>query len=353
MPQEFLASFAVDIDEGGVNRLQRILEQNRELAEKLASAFDAARSSMESFIQSASQDLTELPFFNVENPVAEAFGNSGTFAIDLNFDNASKQLENFLTGAKKQLRLSADGSGIVSAVSSAISQARSMLAGANLKLVVKTETEKPDLNQGAGPVRYLSTGGRFSSPTKAEIAEDGETEYVIPVQKEKEAVPLIRSLLSEISDSARTSLLNAFVQSPSESEIARNTSENESEAIVNSSRQSVGAEETIPLIRELLSTFSAPARKTLNETASQVSVESGKDDRFFEAMIPLFQIPSMMSAALNAGDPQIAPNITSNNVSAPVSIRVEASSADPEKIGKSIYDTAEHYLLRTLQGVNA
>ena len=32
MPQEFLASFAVDIDEGGANRLQSILAQNRELA---------------------------------------------------------------------------------------------------------------------------------------------------------------------------------------------------------------------------------------------------------------------------------------------------------------------------------
>ena len=36
MPQEFLASFAIDIDESGVNRLQLILDQNRELAEKLA-----------------------------------------------------------------------------------------------------------------------------------------------------------------------------------------------------------------------------------------------------------------------------------------------------------------------------
>lgn len=294
MPQEFLASFAVDIDEGGVNRLQRILEQNRELAEKLASAFDAARSSMEEFIESASRELTELPFFNVENPVAEAFGSSGTFAIDLNFDNASKQLETFLAGAKKQLRLSADGSGIVSAVSSAISQARSMLAGANLKMVVKTETEKPDLNLGAGPVRYLSTGGRFTSPTKAEIAEDGGTEYVIPVQKEKEAVPLIRSLLSELSASARATLL---------------------------------------------------------EAVAPVPAESGERTGFPDA--PLSVIPSMLSATSDAVAPQIVRNITSNNVSAPVNIRVEASSTDPEKIGESIYDTAERYLLRTLQGVNA
>ena len=32
--QEFLASFAVDIDEGGVSRLQQVLEENRELAER-------------------------------------------------------------------------------------------------------------------------------------------------------------------------------------------------------------------------------------------------------------------------------------------------------------------------------
>lgn len=37
MPQEFLASFAVDIDEGGANRLQSILAQNRELADGVLS----------------------------------------------------------------------------------------------------------------------------------------------------------------------------------------------------------------------------------------------------------------------------------------------------------------------------
>ena len=36
--QEFLASFAVEIDEGGVTRLQSILEQNRELADSVAAA---------------------------------------------------------------------------------------------------------------------------------------------------------------------------------------------------------------------------------------------------------------------------------------------------------------------------
>ena len=280
MPQEFLASFAVDIDEGGVNRLQRILESNRELAEKLAAAFDAARSSMEAFIQSASQDLAELPFFSGSLPkdtltqtgIGNGNGSSGTYAIDLSFDRAAKQLETFLAGAKKQLRLTADASGIVEAVSSAISRARSMLAGAGLKLTVKTETESPDLAEGAGPVRYLSTGGRFSSPTKAEIAEDGKPEYVIPASKPNEAVPLVRSLLSELPETARKTLAG---------------------------------------------------------------------------------LPDYLSAAPAAAYAPVTQNMTSNNVSAPVNIRVEAAAADPEEIGKSIYDTAEQYLLRTLQGVNA
>ena len=37
--QEFLASFAVDIDEDGISRLQQVLEENRELADEVAAAF--------------------------------------------------------------------------------------------------------------------------------------------------------------------------------------------------------------------------------------------------------------------------------------------------------------------------
>ena len=380
MPQEFLASFAVDIDEGGVNRLQRILQQNRELAEQLASAFDEARSSMEAFIQAASQDLTELPFFQQVNPVEEAFGTSGTFAIDLNFDKASKQLESFLAGAKKQLRLSADASGIVSAVSSAISQARSMLAGANLKLTVKTETETGSMFDGsgadAGPVRYLSTGGRFTSPTKAEIAEDGGTEYVIPVSKENEAVPLIRSLLSELSAPARESLRNTLPASRENEEapLIRSFFAELSDSIrkpVNNTMPASRENETEPLIRSLFSELSDSDRESRKNTL-QVSVEKNAtfpdrnniSDLFDSARETLWDvlpaaapaisaIPEMLSAAPAAAVPNVTQHTENNNVQAPVNIHVEASSASPEAIGKTIYNTAERYLLRTLQGVNA
>ena len=39
-----------------------------------------------------------------------------------------------------------------------------------------------------------------------------------------------------------------------------------------------------------------------------------------------------------------------SNVQAPVSISVQAAAADPEAVGRSIYNTAERYLLRTLEG---
>ena len=40
--QEFLASFAVEIDEAGVSRLQQVLEENQDLAGEVAAAFEAA-----------------------------------------------------------------------------------------------------------------------------------------------------------------------------------------------------------------------------------------------------------------------------------------------------------------------
>ena len=40
--QQFLASFGVDIDETGVSRLQKILAENRTLADSLSASFDVA-----------------------------------------------------------------------------------------------------------------------------------------------------------------------------------------------------------------------------------------------------------------------------------------------------------------------
>ena len=60
---------------------------------------------------------------------------------------------------------------------------------------------------------------------------------------------------------------------------------------------------------------------------------------------------SLLFGGPAAGQPAGA-QITQNNsnVSAPVTIQVRSTGADAEQVGRSLYDTAERYLLRTLQG---
>ena len=62
--QEFLASFAVEIDETGVTRLQTVLEENRKLAEELAGTFDAASAA----VRALSEELGVLPDFSGRGP---------------------------------------------------------------------------------------------------------------------------------------------------------------------------------------------------------------------------------------------------------------------------------------------
>ena len=55
--QDFLASFGVQIDEGGVSRLQSLLEENRALAESVAEAFDAASKAIRGYVAAAREQF--------------------------------------------------------------------------------------------------------------------------------------------------------------------------------------------------------------------------------------------------------------------------------------------------------
>ena len=124
-----------------------------------------------------------------------------------------------------------------------------------------------------------ASGGRFSAPAVTEIAEDGDPEYVIPVKKESIAVPLLRQLIGELSDSARETLRMGFEK---------------------------------------------------KEQGSALSA-----------------LPDLLASAPAAAAPVIMQN-SHSSVEAPVSIQVTAAGSDPEAVGRSIYDVAEQYLLRTL-----
>ncbi len=267
--QEFLASFAVEIDEAGVSRLQAVLEENRELADSLAAAFTAATSAIQSF----ADELGILPGFSAGGLVTEGMSGPDGLALGLDTSAAEADLASFIALAKTPLTLSANASGIVSAARSAYGTVKSIFSQP-IPITGKVETEGG--GDDGGSALKMSAGGRFSKPTDVQVAEDGDAEYIIPVKKENRAVPLLRQLLSELSPAAREQLGN-------------------SEFIIHHSELS-------------------PA------------------------------------GGLGAGNYGTA-NITQNNsnVSAPVTIQVRSTGADAEQVGRSLYDTAERYLLRTLQ----
>ena len=151
--QEFLASFGVDIDEGGVTRLQQTLQQNMDLAESLAAAFDQARESVLSFFQQLSEENPLLTSFNPAARVTEEAQSAGIpFALD--FTRANKELQSFQKEANRELKLSASAGAIVSAGTAALNQLKSLFASTSipLKVQVSEETTVTPAPQATAPL---------------------------------------------------------------------------------------------------------------------------------------------------------------------------------------------------------
>ena len=215
--QEFLASFGVDIDETGVIRLQKILTENQTLAQSLSESFDAASESVRLFKKTISTELPSL-FGGYGNVTERLFGSSGGLKIGLDMTEPKKEIASFVAEAKKEIPLSANASGIVSAARTALENVRSMFSEtftinvrANAEIDYEdsedeSQTDSSNSASSGSAFLQMSNGGRFSRPTSVQVAEDGDAEYIIPVKKENRALPLLRQLLGELSPAARASL---------------------------------------------------------------------------------------------------------------------------------------------------
>ena len=260
----------MEIDESGVSRLQTVLEENRTLADSLAASFSAASEA----IHALAEDLGTLPGFS-GMVGEEGFSGPGGLALGLDLTQAKKDFAAFTEQMKKPVKLSANASSIVSAGRSAFESVRSIFS-TPITITARTQVQKPGGSDGTGPADLpMSTGGRFSKPTRVQVAEDGDAEYIIPVKKEDRALPLLRQLLGELSPGAREQLTNSE-----------------------------------------------------------------------------FRIQNSELGGMAAGYASL-PSVTQNNsnISAPVNIHVHASGMNAEAIGQGIYDTAERYLMRTLEHV--
>ena len=305
--QQFLASFGVDIDESGVSRLQKILSENRTLAESLSASFDVASESVKAFRESISEDFPTLFSGSGYGNVTEnLFGEYAGLKIGLNMTEPKKEIASFTENAKKPIPLTANASSIVSAARTAMESVRSLFSE-TFTLNVRAETntdrksEEPSSRQdsrnqdetGSAFLR-MSSGGRFSRPTSVQVAEDGDAEYIIPVKKENRALPLLRQLLGELSPAARSSLTGGSA---------------------------------IPTGSHVIPGFGTPGERA----SGSFLVENGRQPRAGEARV------------------EGSPVYNNQNVSAPVTINVNAMGSNAEAIGQTIYNTAERYLLRTLK----
>ena len=305
--QQFLASFGVDIDESGVSRLQKILAENRTLADSLSASFDVASESVKAFRESISEDFPTLfSATGYGNVTENLFGEYAGLKIGLNMTEPKKEIASFTENAKKPIPLTANASSIVSAARTAMESVRSLFSETFI-LNVRAETntdrksEEPSSRQdsrnqdetGSAFLR-MSSGGRFSRPTSVQVAEDGDAEYIIPVKKENRALPLLRQLLGELSPAARSSLTGGSA---------------------------------IPTGSHVIPGFGTPGERA----SGSFLVENGRQPRAGEARV------------------EGSPVYNNQNVSAPVTINVNAMGSNAEAIGQTIYNTAERYLLRTLK----
>ena len=341
--QEFLASFAVEIDEAGVSRLQQVLKENRTLAEEVAAAFEAATAAIREYQKAAlggdnpsgegnrddgsgknrgvtdqGEDQSELAAllqnyrFEDQNdedlipyleevkqqfpdisqgirdmadktekpePSTSENGEGGGLEGSLDLEGARGELEAFREEASQPVNLSGNASGIVSAASAALSSVKSMFS---TPITIKAVVETEGGGEGGD--------GGDSGGSTLKMSAGGR-----------------------------------FTK-PTDVQVAE---DGDAEYIIPVKKES----RAVPLLKQLLAELSPAARESL-------SLEDGAS--------------SLISAGLAAGQPAGA-QITQNNsnVSAPVTIQVRSTGADAEQVGRSLYDTAERYLLRTLQGAMA
>lgn len=371
--QEFLASYAVQVDEDGAGRLQAILERNRDAGAELAEVFSAARTALAGLKRELSETsglkdllsglsggsrLPNLPagvsglpgftgFTGSILPSSALPAGSALLSVGADFSAADAALADFRTRLEAERpRLRVNASGISAAVSSAVASIRSMMSSLQVTVPVtavpKVDSSKLNLtgsaggNRGSGQtVAAFGAGGRVASPTLAMIAEDGDPEYVIPTDNEARAVPLLRGLLSELSEGARRSALSGLG-----ADLSRTLSAGLSSGFSSALYADLSSGFSSALFESLFSGF--PSGGSSDASAGFFS---GADLRSSLADLSAAARSSMLPAGAAPGG--------IHNIQAPMTIQVTSNAAAPEAVARSIYDTAERSLLKTLQSVFA
>lgn len=277
-------------------------------------------------------ELLEEPFQKVRElydnfdfgDLGEGSTGDGTGGVIDELDKAKEGITELRSDAQTPVNIKGNASQVVSAARTAIESVRSLFSEtfilnvrANTKTTDKDKEDEKDNNRSA---LRRSVGGRFSHPTYVEVAEDGDEEYIIPIRKENRAMPLIRQMLGELSPDARQSLVEKDELTKENHEVLR---------------------ENNNFIREM------PAKESLDVRGNDFSAGLKSLGKELQNVIGNAGSVGIGSAAREVSGSE------TNNVSAPVTINVNASGSDAKQIGQSVYNAAERYLLRTMKGALA
>ena len=346
----------MEIDESGVEELQKTLESNRTLAEELASAFDSAREAVSSFFSQLSASTLPTGELSPYQRLMELSEEGFSFELEMDTAEAEAQLDAFMENARQlfdgtQFPLNADAAPALSMAEETIEQLQALFdatffplnadaentlsvgESALSELMQQFSSTLLPLNADASGV--ISTGqaalrqlqALYSSTTLTLNVKEVKTTSTIPAGSGTSG--------NNASGSPLQTLLKADTggrfDRPTATEIAE---DGDPEYVIPVKKESVA----LPLLQQLIGELSDSARETLRTGFS------GKSDRGDA----LSGLPDLLSSAPAAVAPVINES-TSQSVQAPVSIQVTAAASDPEAVGRSVYDVAEQYLLRTLQ----
>lgn len=376
--QELLVSYSVKIDESGVSRLHTLLDQNRKKAADTAAAFERAEKSITSFSKTLTDLMKRFPqggslvngflastfggggadsagrgawqpLFSTESNSSDTgqrnrelsrfasvlsesirssvsavtnrtntytAGGTGSFALHADtspVQEAIDDLTRFIASKAPTMRMKGDASGLITAASNAASRVRSILSDVKIDLH-NSGTGKS--SPSSSVMQFSSVGGRFDMPTTTQVAEDGDTEYIIPVRKEKKAIPLIMQMMGDLSFSAYQSVLsNLGIVTPD-----------------NVSSHPFGSSSDLGFSASL----GAPFKGSWREASE------GSSDLLSQTVA---SVPSLSSFASGL-------SIQNHyDISAPCTIQVHSTGTDAKQVGEAAYNAAERQLLRSIRGV--
>ncbi len=369
--QDFLASYSVEIDENSVRRLRQILRENRENASGVSEAFTSAASSVRLFF-SASASRASLTGFvstlrEIRSSASSASGSVASLArtvsgfrsslpasalrlkleADLDLNRAGEDLRAFAAMAESMRpRLTANTSAVVSAASRALASVRAMFSGVSITIPVRFSVQKTEIpgssgGQDPGSSKGSSSGSSsgFRSLLSAGASTGADTASG-------------NSAASSGSSPAASLFGGLFPASPLPRYASGARVEKPTVAVVGDSPKGpeyvvpVGDDSrAVPLLRSLFRELSGRARKALFPSPESPEPFSPLRSVILPRLSEGF--PAAPSGALSSA----TVTNTSNSVSAPVNIQVHSTGSSAEAVGKSVYDTAERYLLRAVKGV--